>query len=182
MVPACSDANDVDGAVLHTKRQQGRHVLVDILSVAELVDSCNGAGLVDGRLVLHANLRAELILGCKVEFLQFVVDTHDGRKSQTSLVAQQVHPIAILLQAVEIVFGALQLCLLSQQLGGNLHTGSLILGNTGIDRVDTFVDSIADMLQVAAKVDIAVGCLHLDVADLGLIGGISVEHAQTAID
>ena len=68
------------------------------------------------------------------------------------------------------------------QLGGNVHAGSLILGNTGIDLTDTIADDSIGILQVAAEVDVAVGCLHLDVADLGLVGGVAVEHTQTAIE
>ena len=47
VVPAGIDANNINRTVLNTDSQQGRHVLVDFLTVAVLVDSRNLAGFVE---------------------------------------------------------------------------------------------------------------------------------------
>ena len=47
VVPAGIDANDVNGTVLYTDSQQGRHVLVDFFTIAVFIDSRNLAGFVE---------------------------------------------------------------------------------------------------------------------------------------
>ena len=103
MVPAGIDANNVNRGVLNTDSQQGRHVLVNLLSITELVDGSNLAGLVDSRLILHANLGAELVLGSEVELIQFVVNANDRGKADTILVTQQVNAIGILLEFCHLI-------------------------------------------------------------------------------
>ena len=71
--------SDVIGDVPHSADGQlCRRVLVDLLTVAELVDGRNLTGLVDGRLVLHVNLCLELVFCSEVEFADTIVDTNDG--------------------------------------------------------------------------------------------------------
>ena len=87
-MPATIDTDDFNGAPHSTDCQQGWHILVDILAIAELVDSRNLAGFVHRRFVLHANLCLELVLGGKVEMVvQFIVDADDGGYANTRLVA-----------------------------------------------------------------------------------------------
>ena len=44
------------------------------------------------------------------------------------------------------------------------------------------ITSFCHSLKIATKVYIAIGSLYLDIADLSLISGITVEHDQTTIE
>ena len=102
-MPARIDAYSVDRAVLYSDGQQGRHVLVDFLTITEFVDSLNLTRLVDGRLVFHANLGAELILSGEIESTRLIVDTDDRGKTDTVLVTQQVNTFCVFLQGSHLL-------------------------------------------------------------------------------
>ncbi|MBR4330129.1 MAG: leukotoxin LktA family filamentous adhesin, partial [Candidatus Riflebacteria bacterium] len=97
VMPAHVQTNIVDGAPLGTEDKLCGYVLVDLLAVAELVDGGNLAGLKDRRLVLHADLCLEFILGSEVEAADLVVGTNDGSDAHRRLVTEQVHTLGILL-------------------------------------------------------------------------------------
>ena len=171
------DAYLFDRTVHHTEGCHSRNVLVHLLAIAELVDGRNFAGLVDGRFVLHANLCSELILGSKIELTNFVVDTYDRSKTYTRLVTQQIDTVSIFIQLTEALLGFYQLGLCGNQVSRNGNSGILILLDTSIHLIQIVVYRISRVLQEAAEVNIAVGCLHLDVAQLCLVGSIAIKHA-----
>ena len=79
--------------VLNTDCQLGRHILVHLLTIAELIDSGNLAGLVYCRLVLHTYLCLELIFGSEVKRTYLIVQADNRGNAHTRLVAQQIHAL-----------------------------------------------------------------------------------------
>ena len=95
------EANLANGTPLGTNGQLRGGIFIHLFLISELVDGLYLAGFENGRLVLHANLRLELILGGKVKMLvQLEIDAYDRRNAYARLVAQQVHTVGILGEAV----------------------------------------------------------------------------------
>ena len=159
-----------------------RRVLVDALSITEFIDGRYLAGFVDGGLVLHTYLSLGLVLHGEVERTNAIVNAYDGGYAHTRLVAEQVDALRVLLQGVEALLGALELCEFGDELSRCLHAGCLILGDACVDLTDASVDGGGGCLKETAKVDIATSGVHHDVVNLGLIGGCAIEQTQTAID
>ena len=196
MVVAQVHSHVVDDAPLCSDGKQCRRVFAHFLSVAELVHGCNLARLVHGRLVLHVHLGLELILGSYVEVAEAVVDADDRGYSQSGLVAEQVHSLGVFLQlveafacALECLLCGLELSFLDHKLLGRGDSGIGVLLYTSINLcycacygVYSAVDQGRRLLHEAAEVDPS-GCrVHLNVANLGFVGGIAVEQSQTAVD
>ena len=84
-----------------------------------------------------------------------------------------------MLGSFELLLGGHQLGILWQ--GGG--SGCLILSHTGVNFFEVALDGGGSRLEETAEVHVAV-LAHIDhdVADFGLIGGVAVEHAQSAVD
>ena len=83
MMPTSIQTNNINGTPLGTQSQLSWLVLINLLTITELIHGSNLAGLVHRRLVLHVNLGLELILGSKVKLANLIVNTHNRCNTNT---------------------------------------------------------------------------------------------------
>ena len=134
-------------------------------------------------MVLHLHLRVELILQGKVEVAGLVVHANDRSEAKARLDAHQVDTLRILLQSLQAVDAWLCLGIESLELLHRVDTGSggcLGLTELLVDAGDVVVDETVEVDVV--HLALSVFQPYLDIVQTGLVGGITVEHAQTAVD
>ena len=158
-----------------------RRILINLLTIAELVDSGNLASLVDSRFIQHTDLCLGLVFRGDVKTTELIVDTNNRSHTHTRLVAEQVHTLRVFLQGIKALFCAFKLCFLLCQGIRYRYSSCFVLGNTCIDFGKSPVDCCLCILKETAEIHVSPFGIYHDVADLGFVGGCTVKQSQTSI-